>query len=194
VQIPTLNDLLELVCRPEHQSAHLMLEMKSDPDEPDPETARKKLVSSVIQQVRSTDLSNRTLLHSFDWHLLKEAQLIAPDLPTSYLTQLPTNSEAIGEDSSKEIGPNLLGREAETPDLVAEAGGSLWCPFYCDLSAKGLKRARELGLLVAVWTVNDYDDIDAMIDLGVDAIISDYPGRVQRKLRDKGYQWNLPVA
>ena len=50
-------------------------------------------------------------------------------------------------------------------------------------------RAKDLGLCVAVWTVNEPDDIDAMIDLHVDAIITDYPGRVQRRLSDRGWLW-----
>jgi glycerophosphoryl diester phosphodiesterase len=42
---------------------------------------------------------------------------------------------------------------------------------------------------VAVWTVNELTDINAMIDLGVDAIVTDYPGRVQRQLSDRGFRW-----
>jgi len=52
-----------------------------------------------------------------------------------------------------------------------------------------MENARSLGLVVAVWTVNDIADIDRMIDLGVDAIVTDYPGRVQRRLDDRGYRW-----
>jgi glycerophosphoryl diester phosphodiesterase len=42
---------------------------------------------------------------------------------------------------------------------------------------------------VAVWTVNEPADINAMIDLRVDAIVTDYPGRVQRRLSDRGFRW-----
>ena len=35
-----------------------------------------------------------------------------------------------------------------------------------------------LELCVAVWTVNEPADINAMIDLRFDAIVTDYPGRV----------------
>ena len=65
----------------------------------------------------------------------------------------------------------------------------MWCPHLKDISKADLMRAKDLGLCVAVWTVNEPDDIDAMIDLHVDAIITDYPGRVQRRLSDRGWLW-----
>ncbi|MBL6626115.1 MAG: hypothetical protein ISP39_09230 [Alphaproteobacteria bacterium] len=68
-------------------------------------------------------------------------------------------------------------------------GGALWCPHFSEITAHDLVRARELGLCVAVWTVNEPADINAMIDLRVDAIVTDYPGRVQRRLSDRGFRW-----
>ena len=47
----------------------------------------------------------------------------------------------------------------------------------------------ELGLCVVVWTVIEPNDIEAMIKLRVDAIVSDYPGRVQQKLVNCGMEW-----
>ncbi|MDA5092839.1 glycerophosphodiester phosphodiesterase family protein [Aliiroseovarius sp. KMU-50] len=71
--------------------------------------------------------------------------------------------------------------------MFDEAGGSLWCPNVRDLTADDLALARECGLCVAVWTVNEPADIERMIDLQVDAIVTDYPGRVQRRLIDRGF-------
>jgi glycerophosphoryl diester phosphodiesterase len=45
-----------------------------------------------------------------------------------------------------------------------------------------LAKAKELGLLVNVWTVNSVSDIIRMAEMGVDGIISDYPARVQNIL------------
>ena len=52
--------------------------------------------------------------------------------------------------------------------------------MYCDARS---------GLAVAVWTVNEPGDIEAMIDLRVDAIVTDYPGRVQQRLSERGLRW-----
>ena len=32
-------------------------------------------------------------------------------------------------------------------------------------------------------------DIEAMIDFRVDAIVTDYPGRVQQRLSERGFRW-----
>ena len=49
--------------------------------------------------------------------------------------------------------------------------------FLRDITASQIKEAHKLGLKVIVWTVNQEKDIEAMLDMGVDGIISDYPDR-----------------
>lgn len=192
LHVPRLSDLMDSVVQPKFKAAQLMLEIKSDPDFADDADYRNKLVAKVVALVREAGLDRRTLLHSFDWNLLAECQRQAPDIPASFLTQLPENEDEVGEDSAKSISPDFFGIETQIPDLVAKAGGALWCPYLDDVTSQGVSRAHELGLVVAVWTVNEPADIDRMIDLGVDAIISDYPGRVQRRLSDLGFRWVSP--
>lgn len=191
VRVPRLADLLRLVSEARFSDAHLMLELKSDPDLAGDADYRKTLVEVVVAEVRSANLDRRTILHSFDWTLLTECQRQAPDMPASYLTKLPDKADDAGEDSSRTVSPDFQGREDAVPDMVKEAGGMLWCPYYDDLTARTAARARELELCIAVWTVNEAADIDRMIDLGVDAIVSDYPGRVQRRLSDRGFRWQV---
>lgn len=190
IRIPRLRDLCDLVAQPQHHDVHLMLEIKSDPERLQDAKARAEIVAAVIEDVRHAGLTERTLMHSFDWNLLAECGRQAPEMPTSFLTQLPENDADIGEDEATQAGPDITAETYHTlPGLVAEAGGKLWCPYYLDVTADTVARAHDLGLVVAVWTVNEADDIDRMIDLGVDAIVTDYPGRVQRKLLDRGLDW-----
>ena len=189
LRVPRLEELLGCVKQPRFDAVNLMLEIKSDPDFVQDQAYRKALVSRVVAEVRAAGLQERTLLHSFDWNLLAECQDQAPDFPTSFLTQLPDNDDEVGEDSSKSISPDFSGREHQIPLLVAKAGGSLWCPYVSDVTAETVADARNLGLVVAVWTVNEPEDIDRMIDFGVDAIVSDYPGRVQGRLEVRGQSW-----
>ena len=134
-------------------------------------------------------MADRTLLHSFDWALLAECRRQAPDMPLSFLTQLQENEHDAGEDSSILVTPDFGNPDTSVPDEVSKAGGSLWCPHFTELDENSLAHARELGLAVAVWTVNDPDDIEAMIDLKVAAIVTDYPGRVQQRLSERGFCW-----
>lgn len=192
VRIPRLGDLCELIAQPGYEDVHLMLEIKSDPDKLQDATARSEVVAAVVNEVRKLGLTQRTLMHSFDWNLLSECKAQAPEMPTSYLTQLPENADDVGEDSAISACPDLTAQNP--PDLVAAAGGALWCPYYLDVTASAVARARDLGLRVAVWTVNEVADIDRMIALGVDAIVTDYPGRVQRRLLAHGLDWNAADA
>ena len=57
-----------------------------------------------------------------------------------------------------------------------------------------LLAAKKHNLLVFAWTVNEPADIDIMIDLGVDAIVTDYPPRVKKCLASKGMNWNTALS
>ena len=189
VRIPRLSDLLALLQQPQHRNVHLLLEIKSDPDLMADTQARQALVEAVVAEVRIAEMQPRTVLHSFDWSLLADCQQIAPEMPASFLTQLPENAADVGEDSSKAVNP-LAGCTAfDLPPRVAAAKGQFWCPYYLDITPGSLALARDLGLTTVVWTVNEPEDIERMISLGVDAICTDYPGRVQRLLLKHSLHW-----
>lgn len=189
VCIPRLSELLQLVSQPKYQHICLMLELKSSQEYASDVKAREKLVSVVVNELRKAGLAKRTLLHSFDWTLLAECKKQVSDIPTSFLTQLKRPAEEIDEESLRYLTPDLSMPYISVPDEVKKAGGALWCPHFKDITKDDLLRAKDLGLCVAVWTVNEADEIDAMIDLHVDAIVTDYPGRVQRQLAYRGWHW-----
>jgi glycerophosphoryl diester phosphodiesterase len=78
------------------------------------------------------------------------------------------------------------------PRLVKSAGGAIWSPYFGEVTAAAVREAQQLGLKVVVWTVNDERDMERMISLGVDGIISDYPDRLRRISAAHGLQ--LPPA
>ena len=189
VRVPRLADLLALAAQPKHSDVHLLLELKSDPDVRDNTRERAAVVAAVVADVRSHQLTNRTIMHSFDWDLLNECRKQAPEMPTSYLSELPVNRDGVGEESSKSVGPDYAAISGSVPQAVKAAGGQVWCPFYKDVTSNLVAEAHSLGLLVLTWTVNDQSDIENMINAGVDGIVSDYPGRVQRCLLNRTLQW-----
>ena len=181
--------LTRLVSQEKYDDACLMLELKSDPDLARDGEGHERIVAAVCAELLATGMAERTLLHSFDWALLAECRRQAPDMPLSFLTQLEENEHDVGEDSALLVTPDFSNPDISVPDEVHKAGGSLWCPHFTELGADDLARARSLGLTIAVWTVNEPDDIEAMIDLRVDAIVTDYPGRVQQRLTERGFRW-----
>lgn len=190
VRVPALNELFSLATRPEGQDLLFLLEMKSDPSVIGDKDANAAVVSKVVSEVRGRGLEDRTILHSFDWNLLEESARIAPDIPRSYLSELPDNLDPLGEDSSKEVAPDFTSLGVSIPKAVSDAGGKLWCPYYLDVTPELVAEAHDLGLIVCSWTANDVEDIHRMIDAGVDGIITDYPGRVQRILLARDMTWD----
>ena len=72
------------------------------------------------------------------------------------------------------------------PRMIKKAGGDIWSPYFRDLDAARLEEAHGLGLRVIVWTVNEVPDMHALMALGVDGIISDYPDRLREAARQRG--------
>ena len=76
--------------------------------------------------------------------------------------------------------------------MIAKAGGTIWSPYHQEVDSQNITEAHTLGLKVVVWTVNDAERAAALIDMGVDGIITDYPDRIRKLMSDRGLA--LPVA
>ena len=50
--------------------------------------------------------------------------------------------------------------------------------------------AHDAGLAVHVWTINTESEMNELIDLGVDGIISDTPTPLARLLDERGCAWD----
>ena len=57
---------------------------------------------------------------------------------------------------------------------------------YAIVTKPYIKFFHKKGVRVDVWTVNDMDDIERALDLGVDSIIGDYPDRIYQALVNIG--------
>ena len=134
-------------------------------------------------------LSDRTILHSFDWRLLEECRRAVPEIPTSYLSEMPERPERPRGPCHGRSGRGCAVRRRSLPQIVAQAGGQLWCPHARDVTPALVAEAQALGLIVLAWTVNETEEIDRMIEAGVDGIVTDYPGRAQHRLHLRGAGW-----
>ena len=57
-----------------------------------------------------------------------------------------------------------------------------------NLTEELVSEARAIGLAVIAWTVNEPADIERMLDLGVDGLITDYPDRARAVLARRNVQ------
>jgi glycerophosphoryl diester phosphodiesterase len=146
--VPLLADVLA-VC----DGMVVNVEIKNAPEDPgwDPGEAVAPLTAAAIEEAGWTD---RVLVSSFQLATLRAVQAADGRLAIGALW-------GFGADP----GPAL----AE----AASAGFRAIHPFVTVVDRALVERAHEAGLAVNVWTVNAPDDMRAMVEAGVDAIITD---------------------
>ena len=187
IYMPTLQELFEKMQQPEFEQMRLMVEIKSEPNYSSQD--RENIASLVTKQIRDANLLNKVLLHSFDWLLLSECKKKDPEITTSFLTKKGYQNETENYHSLQMYMQDAAGHSNAVPEKISALGGSVWCPYFKDITHDRLLSARENNLIVVVWTLNELDDIEAMIELGVDAIVTDYPTKVMSALIAKAKHW-----
>lgn len=194
--IPTLEEVLVLIGCSRNERVRLNIETKLKPFEPELYLDPMEFVSALLKVIGKHGFLDRVTIQSFDWRTLQETQHQAPKIPTSYLTaQQPWQDNIlIGESGPS---PWTAGFDIDsfegTPELVKAAGGRIWSPYYRELSLRDLQRAHAIGLKVKVWTVNDVKSMEALINMGVDGIITDYPDRLRQVLDKLGMAKPAPT-
>ncbi len=101
---------------------------------------------------------DNVLISSFNWDELREMRKYNPDVAIAVLTE---------SDPVKAI------------PVAKELGAVAINPNFRSLNAENIGQIHEAGFKIYTWTVNKPEDIERLISLDVDGIISDYPERVQ---------------
>ncbi|MEP6266607.1 MAG: glycerophosphodiester phosphodiesterase family protein [Paracoccaceae bacterium] len=157
----------------------LNIEIKSYADRMDWGDSPTVLAQSVLTLIQRYDLTDRVIVSSFDWRVLSVMRDLAPDVTRGYLSYLdrpnPPMAPNVINGSPWLDGLRLCDHDNSLPQAIAEMGGSVWAPYFEDLTVKDLEHAHDLGLIVNVWTVNAAKDMQRMAGMGVDGIITDYP-------------------
>lgn len=113
----------------------------------------------LVETLRKHGVLDRAVVQSFDHRSLWAVRQLAPRLQLAALTE--------GEADLREL---------------ADRGAAIWSPYFQVLTPAKVAEAHGLGLRVIPWTVNEPTDIDAVLQLGVDGIISDRPDVVLARL------------
>jgi glycerophosphoryl diester phosphodiesterase len=172
-RIPTLKQVLALG----GPATRFNIEIKLDPRVPEQFAPAEALVDAVVREVAAAGAGPRVLVQGFNWNVLQRVQRVAPQLQTSYLTMQRPNANTVA--SPDWMAGFSLAAQGSVPRMVKAAGGQWWAPNFRDVTAESVREAQSLGLKVAVWTVNEPADLQQMLALGVDALITDYPDRAR---------------
>ncbi len=179
---PTLAKLFAQV-RDSGKPVRLNLETKITPDGGDATPPPETFARLLVEAVQRAGMAQRTTIQSFDWRTLIEARRLAPQIPTSCLTMEGTDFDTVRRRDSApspwHAGLDLREHGGSLPRLVKAAGCSTWSMYWRNVTREDIVAAHALGLTVLPWTVNDPADMNRLIDMGVDGIITDYPDRLR---------------
>jgi glycerophosphoryl diester phosphodiesterase len=171
-RVPRLADVFALAAKSGNREVRFNIETKLSPQAPEERLPPAEFARALIAEIRKAGLEKRSTIQSFEWRSLGVVQDEAPEISTVYLT-------------GSRLEDNAL-------EQIKSSGGRIWSTNYRTLSAEKLKEARALGLKVVVWTVNEPQDMAAMLELAVDGIITDRPDLVREEMERRGMK--LPPA
>jgi glycerophosphoryl diester phosphodiesterase len=149
--LPTLAEALA-------QCAGLLVnvEVKCLPWEPDADSPDRRVLRAVIEQVQAS--TTDVLISSFELDAVDACRKLAPELTTAWLTSgqdLTATIPLAVERGHQWLHPDREAALAATPETIA--------------------RAHADGLLIDVWTVDDPGEVQRLVTLGVDGIITNVP-------------------
>ncbi|MBQ1089945.1 glycerophosphodiester phosphodiesterase family protein [Streptomyces sp. B93] len=202
-----LKDVLNLVKRYRARQVTLNIETKVEAGAPEQTAPRELFVRRVFEEIRASGIEDQVTIQSFDWGALKAMHELAPRWPLVALTNhdfLQVGKEGAspwlgGIDADDYDGDfvkaaaTIPGVRALSPNYGFPQNGKIGDPgfrFYPD--RRMIDSAHARGLKVVPWTCDDPATMEALIDLGVDGIITDYPDRLRQIMADRGMR--LPKA
>lgn len=117
-----------------------------------------KVVGLIREMIAEKDWNyNHFLVSSFYWNALQQLRILDYNIPIGVLT-------ATDLDLAFAFAKFIKAKSIN--------------PYFHLLTKENCAEMQAKNLLVYAWTVNEINDIQQMIDCGVDGIISDFPDRV----------------
>lgn len=138
------------------------IEIKSSPDgdgtyHPDP-----KEFSDMVYQVIDGKLDwNRVNIQSFDFRVLKYMHQAYPEVTLAMLVETAT----------------------KPTEQLAELGfqPQIYSPYFIALTKETVDQLHQKGMKIIPWTVNTTDQMERLLEMGVDGIITDYPNLAPKR-------------
>jgi glycerophosphoryl diester phosphodiesterase len=195
--IPTLREIVRLVKGIAGDKVGFQIEIKNDPTQPELTASPKEFAIALYQVIKEEDIGNRAEIHAFDWRCLIELKKLDQNIKAAYLTDHTTEVMDDTEKGTWTAGMLPKDYGYSLPKMVKHLGGCCWEPYEMDLTKNDLEEAHRLGLKVVVWGWPEqegiefnYEQIEKLIDFGVDGIITDRPDILRGILVTKGI--NVP--
>jgi glycerophosphoryl diester phosphodiesterase len=153
VQVPTLEEVFDAF-----PDVPFVLEIKQ---------ADPPIVDPFLELCERKNVLERAVISSFLEAPLLDVRERVPDVPTNFAIPEVIELLALDDDALPTYVP-----PAEFLQVPIELSG------ISVLDEVLAARAKQLGLKVHAWTINDVTEMQMLVDMGVDGIITDYPTRL----------------
>lgn len=158
-RIPTLRETMEFLLP---TNVNLNIEVKTDGD-PRKRTHFEECVILIIMEKR---FEERALVSSFDHKFLKRVHELFPDIKTGALYH------------------PVRDMRKKPSTLCYRIGASAFICSYTHLRQHMIDDARANKLMMACYGVNTPQHFDKAVRLGVDAVVTDWPEKMVKRLAD----------
>jgi len=161
---PLLSEVFEMV-KAKNSSVRFNIEIKADPKYDDIYTPKPdEFVRLVLELIKDYDIFELTNLQSFDLRILEEVKRQAPKMKVALLVD------------DFEVIKDKLSRLSYSPEIIS--------PYNKLIDKRIVKNLQAKNFQVIPWTINTVEDMQLMINYGVDGIITDYPDRLIELLKN----------
>lgn len=160
-RMPTLDEVFTLKDKGKFK---FNIETKIFPNNPDWTVDPVQFAELVLAAIRKHKLESRVIVQSFDFRTLIAIKKLAPEIQTAAL---------IG-------APNI-----PWLDAANRTGAKIVSPVFTLVTPEKVAQAHAAGLQVVPWTPNDPAQWDKMLEAKVEAIITDDPEPLLKKLGRK---------
>lgn len=162
---PTLEEVVKEVkkyCAEKNRPLpYFNIEIKSQPDYDMKKTPSVfAFTKRVVEAIKNLGIKEKTFIQSFDTRALENVKKLDPSVKLVFLVE------------------NILGVKKNLKKLTFKP--DVYSPFFKLLTKKVVDLCHKKGIKVVPWTVNEPLDIQSVMNLGVDGIITDYPNRIIR--------------
>ena len=207
-RIPRLEDVYRLVHDHAEPGFRLYVELKTLLHEPAKAPDPLTLAGTAAALTREMGMGHTVVFVSVDWRTLVSIREIAPEIANAFTTpsfavidpkhpsasqdQLNSPRSRIrrssatgtpwfaGFDWREQSGTRFSERILRA---LASGPSDGWFAWHGDVTLETVTLARELDLEISCWTVDKPEEMDRLIDLGVDAILTDRPDQLAQTLR-----------
>ncbi|WP_029901903.1 glycerophosphodiester phosphodiesterase family protein [Nocardia brasiliensis] len=210
-RMPLLSEVFDLVRSYHADDVRLNIETKVEAGAPEQTAPREQFGQVVASEVHRAHIESQVTIQSFDWGALMRMREVAPELPLVALTNGQQFLQAAQPGASPWLGgldiddfPGSLqrqyvaaaasfGADAVSPVHGDPQGGSIEDPAYQPFTTADLvDAAHRQGMRVIPWTVDDRPTMTALLDLGIDGLITNRPDLLRAILAERGYELPTP--